>query len=229
MRPLLVGEDNPYSRDPKFALYPYPERSAGYRLCAEIMGLNRAAYLRSFDRVNLCADKWSLREARARASALTGECVCGHDLLGYHHHANFGDERCAAADCGCPQFSRKHAILVLLGKKVCDAFRLPFEPFTTTSPFESLRYAILPHPSGRSMLWNIAGSIKRARDLLREAGALPAVTPLADASDSLPTERTPWPTTECTTERPARCSNCGVRVDGEDCPECGIRGTRGLA
>lgn len=70
MRPLLVGEDNPYSSDPRLALYPYPERSAGHRLATVILGLTRAEYLRRFDRVNLCAGRWSAREARQTAEAI---------------------------------------------------------------------------------------------------------------------------------------------------------------
>lgn len=36
-RVWLVGENNPYSRDAGDALLPYPERSAGWRLCTEIL------------------------------------------------------------------------------------------------------------------------------------------------------------------------------------------------
>lgn len=72
VKPLLVGETNPYGADPKFALYPLPEKSAGGRLCTKIMGLTRLEYLQRFDRVNLCAGKWSMKEARHRAVDLLG-------------------------------------------------------------------------------------------------------------------------------------------------------------
>ena len=36
MKPLLVGEANPYYRgDDRYALYPYPERASGHRLAYE--------------------------------------------------------------------------------------------------------------------------------------------------------------------------------------------------
>ncbi len=71
MKPLLVGEANPYGDDPKFALYPLPERASGHRLCTLIMGLSRGEYLRRFDRVNLCpTSEWSMREARETARTL---------------------------------------------------------------------------------------------------------------------------------------------------------------
>lgn len=70
MKPLLVGEQNPYGADPKFALYPLPENSAGGRLCHRVMGLSRREYLTRFDRVNLCAGKWSMKEARDRVAEI---------------------------------------------------------------------------------------------------------------------------------------------------------------
>ncbi len=70
MKPLLVGELNPYGADPRYALFPYPERSAGGRLCHKILATHRADYLRSFDRVNLCTGKWTVAAARERATEL---------------------------------------------------------------------------------------------------------------------------------------------------------------
>jgi hypothetical protein len=69
-RPLLVGESNPYGADPSYALYPYPERSAGGRLCRLVMRLEPRQYLRAYERVNLCAGRWSLRAARLAGGAL---------------------------------------------------------------------------------------------------------------------------------------------------------------
>ena len=140
MKPLLVGEMNPYGADPHFALYPAPEKSAGWRLCVKVMGLPRAEYLRRFDRANLCTGKWSVVAARAEASRL------------------------AALD---------HVVYVLFGKKVCDAFRLDFSPFTVVAPpRQAKRAVILPHPSGLCRAWNEAGAFERARRVLREAGVL---------------------------------------------------------
>jgi uracil-DNA glycosylase len=70
VRPLLVGESNPYGASPEFALYPLPEHASGARL-ARILGLSRTQYLRAFDRVNLLqCSKWSARLAREAASLL---------------------------------------------------------------------------------------------------------------------------------------------------------------
>lgn len=69
---LLVGESNPYGTAPEFALYPAPQRSAGYRLCVEILQLPRKAYLETFDRCNLIeGPKWSVPRAREAAGRLT--------------------------------------------------------------------------------------------------------------------------------------------------------------
>ncbi len=70
MKPLLVGESNPYGPDPEFALYPAPDGSAGHRLCTLVMGLSRKDYLARFDRVNLCDGRWSMPAARKRAQEL---------------------------------------------------------------------------------------------------------------------------------------------------------------
>lgn len=66
LRPILVGEANPYGGDPRYALYPLPENSAGGRLCRLILKLEVRQYLRSFDRRNLCATKrWIAEDGHA--------------------------------------------------------------------------------------------------------------------------------------------------------------------
>ena len=84
MKPLLVGECNPYGPDPKYALYPYPRNSAGGRLCRVVFNLPTRVYLEAFDRVNLCATTWSQPAARKKAGeiieAVDKNCVivlCG--------------------------------------------------------------------------------------------------------------------------------------------------------
>jgi hypothetical protein len=141
VRPLLVGEANPYGGDPEFALWPAPRGCAGDRLCRLVLGMTEGEYFAAFDRVNLCPRMWSIRQARARAVQIE-------------------------MDRGGP--------VVLLGAKVCDAFRRAFRPFTVvlTAP-GAPALVILPHPSGRSRLWNEPGSWGRARSVLRSAGALP--------------------------------------------------------
>ena len=144
MRPLLVGEANPYGSAPEFALYPSPRGCSGDRLCRLVLGLDPDDYLERFDRVNLCPREWHLPTANARAAEL------------------FVDARAR----GVP--------VVLLGAKVTRASGTAFEPFTiiAESWLCPLR-VILPHPSGLSRAWGAPGAYERARAVLREAGVLP--------------------------------------------------------
>ena len=58
-RPVLLGEVNPYSNDPREAFAPWPKKSAGYRLW-EMTELPKRDYLIAFDRRNV-SDVGSLR------------------------------------------------------------------------------------------------------------------------------------------------------------------------
>lgn len=69
-KPILVGEQNPYGRDPYYALYPAPDGCAGHRLCCRVLDMRRHVYLETFGRVNLCDGPWSIYEARDRAEEL---------------------------------------------------------------------------------------------------------------------------------------------------------------
>lgn len=108
LRPLLVGELNPYQsvEDSRYALYPYPDRSAGGRLCRLVMGLEPHRYIRAYARANLCSGKWSLPVARVRAGQL------------------------ADAHPDVP--------IVLFGSKVCSAFGREYDPFTFDGRFVRL-------------------------------------------------------------------------------------------
>lgn len=138
-KPLLVGELNPYGADPKLALWPMPPSASGGRLC-KILGVSTKEYLASFRRVNLCVGEWSDSRARQRAVLILVEELSAVVV---------------------PR-------LVLLGKKVCHAFYVPFIPFVTVESLvgvdlDRLRVAVLPHPSGRSRLWNDANAKYKAR------------------------------------------------------------------
>jgi len=134
VRPLLVGEVNPYGPDPQYALWPDPPGCAGHRLCHLILDMGQREYLRAFDRVNLCLGAWSTRQAREAASKI---------------------------------LRRTPRPLILLGAKVADAF-LPksFQPFAVVSVDPDFQAVMLPHPSGRSRLWNDSANILRARSLV---------------------------------------------------------------
>lgn len=78
MKPLIVGEANPYGGDPEFALWPAPRGASGDRLCRLVMGLDSDTYVEAFDRVNLFPMAWrGAREARERAIAIEEERAGG--------------------------------------------------------------------------------------------------------------------------------------------------------
>lgn len=152
-RTWLIGEHNPYqARDAPeeelnhFALYPAPDASAGARLC-RVLGLPPAEYLRRFERRNLLRElPWSAPRARAAADAVLAEM---------------------------PERDR----LVLLGRRVADAFGAPFDVDPRAAlPVERWRghlVLVLPHPSGRSHLWNDRALPERVRAALAALEAAP--------------------------------------------------------
>lgn len=139
--PLIVGEDNPLSRDPKYALFCAPRNSAGWRLCHLVMGLHRWRYLK-LPRVDLCKGKWSMPEARDHAAYLLSGSGCGDDAA--------------------------PSVFVLLGRKVTTAFEQPLGPFETRRFPNGFTYIALPHPSGRCRVWQEPGAFERTRALLRK-------------------------------------------------------------
>lgn len=150
MKPLLVGEANPYGGDPEFALYPHPRGCSGHRLCEKVMGLTDREYLARFDRVNLCPERWVGKQARARADALRAEYRGGVlVLLGAKVTRAFG----------------------LLFDPFLVERRGPVWP-ATASDAHTTTCVVLPHPSGLSRAWNAPGAFDRARAALREAGVL---------------------------------------------------------
>lgn len=73
MRPVLLGMNNPTSEHPDHALYPHPPGCTGHRLLA-MSGLERAEYLRVFDRRNVISGRaWSMPEARRLQPGLRAE------------------------------------------------------------------------------------------------------------------------------------------------------------
>ena len=143
-RPLLVGEANPHSVDPRHALWPTPPGAAGGRLM-RALGMSRGDYLGTFDRANLFIRppaKWSVAAARARA-----------------------EELLKRAD---------GAVIVLLGARVASAFGAAHLAEFTIGPDLSGRqtFARLPHPSGRCRAWNEEGAEQRLRSLMDDVLAL---------------------------------------------------------
>lgn len=67
--PVLVGMNNPYGDDPRYALYDLPTTAAGHRLQRVILGLHPHTY-RALPRHNLCVGPWRIRAAREAAARL---------------------------------------------------------------------------------------------------------------------------------------------------------------
>jgi len=57
----------------------------------------------------------------------------------------------------------KHRRRILLGKRVADAHSVPFRPFRTFTTDRGVEVLILPHPSGRNLIWNDPRSAVKAR------------------------------------------------------------------
>lgn len=148
---VLVGEHNPLRPEPRFALYPYPPRSAGGRL-AKVFDLSVRAYLERFpDRRNLMPHEydvkhWKVKDARERAQAILRTTTADHRL-------------------------------VLFGKRVSEAFGVNFrENLFEARPMQLVcvtgclgrEVLVLPHPSGRCHEWNDKATAARARKAVEE-------------------------------------------------------------
>jgi uracil-DNA glycosylase len=117
------------------------------------MGLDYREYLRRFNRVNLCPQKWSIRVARVRAEEIV-------------------------------LTTRPEEVIVLLGSKVCSAFKEliaigkggqlpgPFDYGDILTIYGIRKMVVLPHPSGLSRAWNNPEAFERARRALKLGGVL---------------------------------------------------------
>lgn len=159
-RVWLVGETNPYQSDPedgiRFAMYPDPPESAGGRFCQLILGMRVTDYLRSFERRNVLAGKWSMPLARAAAACLSWEFGAGDVvfLLGRKVFEAFG------LPGGWTAFWPFDGVgLSLRGRA---------SPFTWFVPF--------PHPSGLNRFWNSYSSYSQIRAAV--AARAPHLAPL---------------------------------------------------
>jgi len=167
---LLVGESNPYSARADLALYPLPAGASGSRLC-KILGLTPARYLEEYDRVNLVPDAkdWTTSLARALAECLTHpyRVLLGSRVCAAHGVPFLPFTLGAAHGTSCTKWpfveERGRRGVVVIGRPAPHgAFALPCAPGTGC-----FWYAVLPHPSGRSRVWNDSSSERRARAVVR--------------------------------------------------------------
>jgi hypothetical protein len=145
-RILLVGESNPYGSLPSRALFPHPRNASGNRIRV-ILGLTDAAYMKTFDRVNLCREKWNLREAVQHAGLLL-ERRGTYVLLGSKVRSAF------------------HSAMMSAGPGLCSAYHRELNAFWWGPRHQ---FICLPHPSGRCRAWNDPDQVERSRALMRAA------------------------------------------------------------
>lgn len=152
---LLVGEMNPLSIDPEYALYHLPHGCAGYRLQSKILGLAASRHYLTMWRTNLCTGDWDLDAARARAAELVGSRVPWEVVIMLGAQVS----KAFAKVIGVPvdPFTSRTVAGIHLAKHA----GLPGEGYNTAFTFASL-----PHPSGRNTSWNDRENITRARRLL---------------------------------------------------------------
>lgn len=129
--PVLIGMNNPYGTDERYALYPRPERATGWRvwqmLVLAVPECTEAQYRDRFARYNIMTGRdWNLAEARRQAPRLVDHWLGNHVLV--------------------------------FGKQTRDAMWLPaVEPLTWHTKQWGNRmsyWAWAPHPSGRNQWYN---------------------------------------------------------------------------
>jgi hypothetical protein len=149
-KPLIVGELNPYGKDPALALYPLPRAASGARLC-RLLGISGANYLRNFDRANLCVGKWRKVDAVEEAGRLLDTPRPFYVLLG----------------------RKVSDVFLRMGNKESFCVR------RVTIRLAHHTFLLLPHPSGRCREWNSQVKVAQARalmvTLLIESGLMEAV------------------------------------------------------
>ena len=140
-RVLLLGESNPLSANPEFALYCYPPGCAGYRL-RRILGLPQHQYL-ALHRKNLCDADWSKKDAEKRVIELLSPEAPWRVIVLLGRKVTEAFEK------------------VALGGRELVAF-------STRECCPGMTLVSLPHPSGRNAgSWN-PKLHERARQILRE-------------------------------------------------------------
>jgi hypothetical protein len=140
---LLLGEANPYGGDPRYALYPEPEGSSGWRLCHMVMGLRSQTYLDWFVRDNVFATppaKWSIPAARRAAREVLARTF-----------GNYGNDR----------------VVVVLGRKVAAACGVDVGT-RDVQEGDGYRFLFLPHPSALNREWRDPNEARRCREFLAD-------------------------------------------------------------
>lgn len=118
--------NNPYSTDPRLALYPSPERCAGWNLWQmvnDVCGISRLDWVRRTDRRNLLNERaWDPLRARAAVEGLW------RTLEGRQ--------------------------VAVLGGSARAVLWLPVTPPVRWTVTDGVRWCLIPHPSGRNHFYN---------------------------------------------------------------------------
>lgn len=149
-KPLIVGRDNPYSQDPRYALFYEPAGATGASLCFRILEMDPRDYMRVFDRANLCVGGWSKPTARESARAILERPRKALILLGKDVAEAFG--------LGRDWEFLESTELLSQHKRERGRFQVVYRTPTI----------VLPHPSGRNRLWNDQMLRRRAREAVRD-------------------------------------------------------------
>lgn len=140
MRPLLIGMNNPLSQDSGYALWPDPPGCTGHRIW-KMLPMTQDEYLEAYERCNLVEGlEWST--ARARSAA-------GHMLARMHGRRS-----------------------IVFGAAVRDVLGLKSLAPATWNRLglgEASQVALLPHPSGRNLWYNVPRNRAKASRILLEA------------------------------------------------------------
>lgn len=139
---ILIAMNNPISSRPEHALFPAPAGSSGHRLFRMVAArteINRAQYTHGFRRMNLWPETaWDKKAAMA----------AGPDVWA--------------------ALSREHSRVLVFGVEVRKALGMPDDtPEAMWCTRDGVRWAWLPHPSGRCHWYNEPNN-KLAAELLLE-------------------------------------------------------------
>lgn len=134
-KPVLLGLHNPYSPLPRHALAPYPKTSSGYRLMRMLgeVGVRNPAirYLSGFSRFNLLSDLENLNHPPSIAAL-------SHKIL---------------------RTVPRGSTIVLLGDEVRRSINLALDGgvkkiLIHPQSVHQWVFRVIPHPSGRSTVYN---------------------------------------------------------------------------
>ncbi len=154
MNALLIGLDNPHSRNPHHALLPMPDGATGNKIVQLIdeatpTDYSAAKYLRDFARLNLYPGE----------AAHSGRGATATDRL-------------LARLCMILIHQAKYSAVVLFGKRVQAAFAdfVLLESDTDIKAVVvagvSIDFYALPHPSGRNRWYNVPENRQHAARIL---------------------------------------------------------------